>query len=56
MKYYIEFWKTNRAGSEISHWDIIEFDFRRDISKEAIIKQIGPRHDYKLQVTNIVKL
>ena len=56
MKFYVEYWTANRTGSKSSGWSIVEFDFRRDITKEAIIQQLGPIYDPKLQVVNIVKL
>ena len=56
MKYYVDFYTYNRAGSKTLDWGIVEFNFRSEISKDSIRERLVPDYEKNFRVVNMVKL
>ena len=56
MKYFVEYFTWDRAGNNKHGWGVVEFAFRRDITKDSIKAQLVPDYEKNFHVDNIVKL
>lgn len=56
MKYFVEYITWNSVGTKTNHWGIVEFAFRKEITKKSIRLQLVPDYEKRFRVVNMVKL